>query len=62
MCSSDLVDVVKEADKDVVGDVVECENWGAGLGLHHFSLTEVVLQQGFEIVTTSTEKSLDTDM
>lgn len=34
------------------------EDWGAGLGLHHLSLTEVVLQQRLKIVTASTEKRL----
>ena len=52
------VDVVKEADKHFVGDVVEREHWDVGLGGQYFSLTEMVLQHSFKVVATSAEKCL----
>ena len=52
------VDVVKEADKHFVRDVVEREHWDVGLGGQHFSLTEMVLQHSFEVVAPSAEKRL----
>ena len=53
------VDVVQEADKHFVGDVVEREHWHVGLGAQHFPLAEMVLQHGFKVVAPAAEKYLE---
>lgn len=53
------VDVIHDADEDVVRNVVQSDSRGAGLWLQLLSLTEVVLHQSLKVVAASTEKRLE---
>lgn len=53
------VDVVHDADKDVMRNVVQSNGRRAGLRLQLLSLTEVVLHQSLKVVAASTEERLE---